>query len=98
MPINEILSAIREHAVKDKNSPRITASYSKRQEPFKCVLCAEQGSMVSSLYEMGLIDAGESVYAAMKQSINGGGENSPALECQKDYYAIEFIEITSYRR
>jgi hypothetical protein len=44
---------------------------------------------------MDLICAGEDFYASMKRSTNGGGENSPMLEGQDDFYelflaAIEF--------
>ena len=42
---------------------------------------------------MDLIDAGEAAYAAMKRSTNGGGENSPALEYQEDYYVMFLAEL-----
>ena len=40
------------------------------------------------LYEMDIIAAGEEFHAAMKRSTNGGGENTPALAGQDDYYAM----------
>ena len=55
-----------------------------------CRLSTEAGF---PLYEMDLIEAGEAAYAAMKRSTNGGGENSPALEYQEDYYAMFLAEL-----
>ena len=49
------------------------------------------------LYEMDLIDAGEAAYAAMKRSTNGGGENSPALEYQEDYYEMFLADLASLK-
>ena len=50
------------------------------------------------LYEMDLIDAGEAAYAAMKRSTNGGGENSPALEYQEDYYAMFMEDLRAIQK
>ena len=35
-------------------------------------------------------------YAAMKRSTNGGGENSPVLEGQDDYYELFMMELERY--
>ena len=40
------------------------------------------------LYEMDLISAGEDFYAEMRRSTNGGGENSPKLEGEDDFYEL----------
>ena len=34
------------------------------------------------------------IHAAMRRSTNGGGENSPMLRCEDDYYEIFFSEIS----
>lgn len=57
-----------------------------------CRLCQELGYPV---YEMDLIQAGEEFYAAMKRSTNGGGENSPVLEGEDDFYELFFAELES---
>lgn len=44
---------------------------------------------------MDLIQAGEEFYAAMKRSTNGGGENSPVLEGEDDFYELFFAELES---
>lgn len=55
-----------------------------------CRKCQELGFPI---YEMDLINAGEEFYATMKRSTNGGGENSPMLEGQDDFYEMFFADI-----
>ena len=43
-----------------------------------CDIASAQGCLMSP---MELLTYGEESYAAMKRSTNGGGENSPLLEC-----------------
>lgn len=52
------------------------------------------------LYEMDLLSAGEDYYASMRRSTNGGGENSPMLVGEDDYYElfIEELESTAVRQ
>ena len=40
------------------------------------------------LYPIDVVTAGEEAHAAMKRSTNGGGENSPMLDAQDDYYIM----------
>ncbi len=40
------------------------------------------------LYPMEVICAGEEFHAAMKRSTNGGGENSPKLSGQDDFFEL----------
>ena len=58
---------------------------------FETIEYAEAQAKVSSLYEMDLLSAGEDYYAAMRRSTNGGGENSPLLTGEDDYYEL-FME------
>ena len=44
---------------------------------------------------MELIGAGEEFHASMKRSTNGGGENSPMLEGEDDFYEMFFAVITN---
>ena len=44
---------------------------------------------------MDLISAGEEFYAAMRRSTNGGGENSPMLEGEDDFYELFFASLES---
>ena len=50
-----------------------------------CRTCREAGY---EIYEMDLICAGEEFHAAMKRSTNGGGENSPMLSGEDDFYEL----------
>ena len=61
-------------------------------DPLKafCVKCRQMGY---DLYEMDLIDAGEEFYAAIKRSTNGGGENSPVLKGEDDFYEMFFADL-----
>lgn len=64
----------------------------KEAEPLQafCRKCRELGYPI---YEMELIAAGEEFHAAMKRSTNGGGENSPMLEGQDDFYELFFADL-----
>ena len=55
-----------------------------------CRACRELGY---EIYEMELICAGEEFHAAMKRSTNGGGENSPMIEGEDDFYELFMANI-----
>ena len=42
---------------------------------------------------MEFIAAGEEFHAAMKRSTNGGGENSPMIEAEDDFYELFFANL-----
>ena len=60
-----------------------------------CSIAAKAGFPI---YEMDLITYGEEMYAAMKRSTNGGGENSPVLEGQDDIYEMFIAELEALGR
>ena len=45
------------------------------------------------IYPMDLLSAGEDFYASMRRSTNGGGENSPMLEGEDDFYELFFAGL-----
>lgn len=55
-----------------------------------CRTCRELGY---EIYEMELVCAGEEFHAAMKRSTNGGGENSPKLAGEDDFYELFIASI-----
>ncbi len=59
--------------------------------------CALAGQMGFPLSEMDLIYAGEEAYAAMRRSTNGGGENSPLLAGEDDYYELFFAKLRAVK-
>jgi len=56
-----------------------------------CRLARERGF---EIYEMDLVYAGEEAYAGMRRATNGGGENSPMLENEDDYYSLFMAAIS----
>ena len=50
-----------------------------------CQICRSMGY---EIYEMELICAGEEFHAAMKRSTNGGGENSPKIDGEDDFFEL----------
>ena len=50
-----------------------------------CRIAREYGF---ELYPMEVVTVGEEFYAAMRRSTNGGGENSPKLEGEDDFYEL----------
>ena len=50
-----------------------------------CQVCQVNGY---EIYPMELIAAGEEFYASYRRSTNGGGENSPKLKGQDDFYEM----------
>ena len=50
----------------------------------------------NQIYEMDLITAGEEFYATMRRSTNGGGENSPKLAGEDDFYELFFASLEEH--
>lgn len=73
---------LRERFIKTRESENPLSSF--------CTLCRELGY---DIYEMDIISAGEDFYAAMKRSTNGGGENSPKLKLEDDFYEMFFVGL-----
>lgn len=93
MDIYEALDELQRRAKKDpdiREALLATRADSKPLDAF-CTKCRELGY---DIYPMDLIDAGEAMYAAMKRSTNGGGENSPMLEGEDDFYELFFAALS----
>jgi len=92
MEINDILLAMKKRAASDEADRAKILATKEAEQPIAafCALAREWGY---SLYEMDLITAGEDAYAAMRRSTNGGGENSPGLRYEDDYYELFIAEI-----
>ncbi|MGN8631656.1 hypothetical protein ACTNEW_08800 [Blautia sp. HCP3S3_G3] len=92
MEIAEMLDEIKQKALSDKNLRNEFLATREDAHPVAafCRKCRELGYPV---YDMDLINAGEEFYAAMKRSTNGGGENSPMLEGEDDFYELFFAGL-----
>ncbi len=64
----------------------------KEADPLQafCKVCQQEGYEV---YPMDIVCAGEEFYAAIRRSTNGGGENSPLLEGEDDFYEMFFAGL-----
>lgn len=92
MEIPEMLDILKQRALADNRLREEFLATRKEEHPLEafCRKCQEQGYPV---YEMKLISAGEEFYASMKRSTNGGGENSPVLEGEDDFYELFFAGL-----
>lgn len=92
MNIAETLDEIKQKAQKDPVLKSKILQTRRDKNPLSsfCKLCRELGYCI---YEMDLACAGESFYAEMKRSTNGGGENSPLLKGEDDFYEMFFREL-----
>ena len=87
MEVWEALECLKRKARNDEDLRRRILDTRNDANPVSafCRICTEAGF---PLYEMDLISYGEDNYAAMRRSTNGGGENSPMLAGEDDYYAL----------
>ena len=92
MEVVEMLDNLKEKARRDPALREMLLATRREKAPLAafCKKCRELGVPV---YEMDLIAAGEEFYAAMKRSTNGGGENSPMLEGEDDFYELFFAGL-----
>ncbi len=91
----ELTICLEELQRKAKQDPQLKKHFletRKAADPVSafCQLCQELGYPV---YAMDLIGAGEEFYAAIRRSTNGGGENSPALLGEDDFYEQFFVDL-----
>ena len=91
MEIPEMLDILKQKAQQDSKLREEFLETRKAAYPLSafCKKCRELGYPV---YEMELIGAGEGFYE-MKRSTNGGGENSPVLEGEDDFYELFFAGL-----
>lgn len=92
MDVTEILEQVKNLARKDEALKKqlLNTRAEKNSLTEFCKICRGLGF---ELYEMDILEAGESFYAAMRRSTNGGGENSPLLEWEDDFYELFLAEL-----
>lgn len=85
----ELLDTLQKEALHDDDLRAQLLATRQADDPFSafCAKCRELGY---EIYEMELIQAGEEFVATMKRSTNGGGENSPMLLGEDDFYEMFF--------
>ena len=92
MEIPEMLDELKQKVLHDENLRQELLATREDPQPLTdfCRKCQEKGYPIC---EMELILAGEEFYATMKRSTNGGGENSPMLEGEDDFYELFFAGL-----
>ena len=87
MTAMEMLDELQHRARQNKDLKEKLINTINAENPLQefCRISCEEGL---ELYPMEVICAGEEFHAAMKRSTNGGGENSPKLEGQDDFYEL----------
>ena len=88
----EMLEKLQHRAHQDPELREELLATRKEEDPLGafCRKCRELGY---EIYEMELVCAGEEFHAAMKRSTNGGGENSPKLAGEDDFYELFFAGL-----
>lgn len=96
MSVDEVLEGLKKLAKKDSSVRERLLATRSSSEPVGtfCKIATELGFPI---YEMDLISAGEDYYAAMRRSTNGGGENSPLLNAEDDYYEMFMDELENMK-
>ena len=92
MPVPEALSGLKAAAKADPELKAALLATKEAKYPLTtfCKLATEKGFPLSP---MDVIDYGEQEAAAMARSINGGGENHPAMDDPEDTYELFLIEL-----
>jgi hypothetical protein len=90
--ISGMLDELQSKAVKNEALRNKLVATREAKNPLEefCKAAMEEGY---EIYPMDLVCAGEELYASMKRSTNGGGENSPMLEGQDDLYELFLAAI-----
>ena len=92
MEIAEMLEELKRKAKEDDTIRQALLDTRKDKDPLTA-FCAKCRDFGYPIYPMELIVAGEEAYAAMRRSTNGGGENSPLLKGEDDYYELFFAGL-----
>ncbi len=92
MDVETVMAALRKKAQGDEDFRQQLLDTQKKKNPLAafCEIARKEGH---EIYEMDILTYGEEFYAAIKRSTNGGGENSPKLEGQDDYYDMFMAEL-----
>ncbi len=96
MDLQDLLAGLRKLAKEDssvRDKLLATRDMPNGEEAF-CALATELG------YPIGIVElafAGENDYAHMRRATNGGGENSPVLLGEDDYYDLFMSELEALK-
>ena len=88
----EMLEELQEKALRDGALRKQLLATRRDPEPLGafCSACRDLGY---EIYPIDVIVAGEEFYASYRRSTNGGGENSPKLAGEDDFYEMFFAML-----
>lgn len=92
MGVSDMLEELLQRA-RTEEGLRVQLLETRKEENPLTAFCRKCRGLGYEMYEMDLINEGEEMYAAMKRSTNGGGENSPMLDGEDDYYEMFFASL-----
>lgn len=92
MTVIEMLDELQNKALHNDEIRLRLLETCQQPDPLKA-FCKAAQEMGYELYPMDVIVAGEDFHAQMKRSTNGGGENSPTLAGEDDFYEMFFAVI-----
>lgn len=92
MDVGTLLEQLKQMAIKDLSLRKklLETRGSETALGDFCRISMEVGVPIS---KMDMIEYGESSYAAMRRSTNGGGENAPLLQWEDDAYEMFMMEL-----
>ena len=96
MNVLDELERFQEAALKNESLRKQILATRNEEEPVTA-FCRLARSKGYEIFEMDLVYAGEEAYANMRRATNGGGENSPMLENEDDYYSLFMAAIKESR-
>lgn len=97
MDLQDTLAALR-HLAKKEPAVRDQLLASRAADNAVEVFCQTATALGYPISLIELAFAGEADYATMRRATNGGGENSPVLEGEDDYYDLFMSELDAMRR
>lgn len=92
MTVADMLDELQRKAEANEEIRQKLLETRSQKEPL-IAFCKAAQELGYGLYPMDVIAAGEDFHAQMKRSTNGGGENSPKLDGEDDFYEMFFASI-----
>ncbi len=92
MTVADMLDELQRNAEANEEIRQKLLETRRQKEPL-IAFCKAAQELGYELYPMDVIAAGEDFHAQMKRSTNGGGENSPKLDGEDDFYEMFFASI-----
>lgn len=92
MTVADMLDELQRKAETNEEIRQKLLATRSQKEPL-IAFCRAAQELGYELYPMDVIVAGEDFHAQMKRSTNGGGENSPKLDGEDDFYEMFFASI-----